>query len=155
MEIHLLRELLVASVMVAITVVTHVAGLAGLLAMMRSHQSRFSTRRVALDQVIIILGVAFGLFALHAIEIWAYAFLYLRLTDWPTFEQALYFSTTTYTTIGYGDVTLPPAWRVLGAIEGANGIILLGWSTAFFVSVVGRIRALEQDWSPLRPPPSP
>ncbi len=60
-----------------------------------------------------------------------------------SFEGALYFSTSTYTTIGYGDVVLPRGWRVFGAIEGANGIILLGWSTAFFVSVVGRIRLME------------
>ena len=32
----------------------------------------------------------------------------------------------------------------LGAIEGANGVILLGWSTAFFVAIVGRIRLLER-----------
>ena len=49
-------------------------------------------------------------------------------------------------TVGYGDVTLPVQWRVLGAIEAASGVILLGWSTAFFVSVVSRIRALEHDW---------
>jgi hypothetical protein len=63
-----------------------------------------------------------------------------------TFEDALYFSTSTYATIGYGDLTLSKSWRVLGAIEGANGVILLGWSTAFFVSIVSRIRALEHDW---------
>jgi len=43
-------------------------------------------------------------------------------------------------------LTLSKSWRVLGAIEGANGVILLGWSTAFFVSIVSRIRALEHDW---------
>ena len=51
-------------------------------------------------------------------------------------EQALYFSTSTYVTIGYGDVVLAPGHRVLGAIEGASGIILIGWSTAFFFSIV-------------------
>ena len=40
---------------------------------------------------------------------------------------------------GYGDLTLERPWRILGAIEGANGVILLGWSTAFFISVVSRI----------------
>ena len=34
-------------------------------------------------------------------------------------------------TIGYGDLTLSKSWGVLRAIEGANGVILLGWSTAF------------------------
>ncbi|WP_234703198.1 hypothetical protein [Sphingobium chlorophenolicum] len=35
-------------------------------------------------------------------------------------------------TIGYGDGVLPAGQRILGAIEVANGIILIGWSTAFF-----------------------
>jgi hypothetical protein len=92
-----------------------------------------------------MLLVVFGLFGLHGAEIWSYALLYKAVGATSDFEQALYFSTTTYVTIGYGDLTLTKAWRILGAIEGANGIILLGWSTAFFVSVVGRLRWLEHD----------
>ena len=61
------------------------------------------------------------------------------------FDDALYFSTATYTTLGTADLALPSAWRLVGAIESANGIILLGWSTAFFVSVINRIRLFEQE----------
>jgi hypothetical protein len=92
-----------------------------------------------------IVAAATGLFALHGAEIWAYAALYYALGALPDFETALYFSTSTYTTIGYGDVLLPRSWRLVGAIEGANGIILLGWSTAFFVGMVRRIRLVETE----------
>jgi len=47
--------------------------------------------------------------------------------------------------LGAGNLALPEAWRLVGAIESANGIILLGWSTAFFVSVINRIRIFEQE----------
>ncbi|MEI4505918.1 potassium channel family protein [Sphingopyxis sp. CCNWLW2] len=60
-------------------------------------------------------------------------------------RAALYFSTSTYVTIGYGDLVLPPGLRVLGAIEGASGIILIGWSTAFFFSIVDRMKLLERS----------
>lgn len=90
-------------------------------------------------------AAAFGLFALHTVEIWAYAWLFVEVGALHSFDEALYFSTTTYSTVGYGDIVLPPDWRLVGAIEGANGIILLGWSTAFFVSVVNRIRLFEQE----------
>lgn len=63
----------------------------------------------------------------------------------PDFESALYFSATSFTTLGYGDVVLDPKWRLFGAIERANGLLLFGWSTAF------RMRALEHDW--LEPQP--
>lgn len=37
---------------------------------------------------------------------------------------------------------VPEAWRLLVAIEGITGILLLGWTTAFFVSLVVRVRAV-------------
>ena len=54
--------------------------------------------------------------------------------------RSLYFSTISYAAIGYGDAALPEQWRLLGAIEGINGVILLGWSTAFFVNLLMRLR---------------
>jgi hypothetical protein len=131
-ESNLALQLFIATMTVGATVLMHLSGLAGLIALMRVHKHWLMTSRPLWDQSAILLGVAFGLFALHTVEIWAYA--------------ALYFSTVTYSTIGYGDLTLPMHWRILGAVEGANGVILLGWSTAFFVSVVARLRALEHDW---------
>jgi voltage-gated potassium channel len=141
----LLPQLSLATAMVALTILIHLVGLGLLLALLRAHGRRFSERQ-PLPQALVILTVVLGLFALHAVEIWSYAALYAALRTFQDFEEALYFSTTTYTTIGYGDLTLPKPWRVLGAIEGANGIILLGWSTAFFFSVLQRIRTLEADW---------
>lgn len=136
-------QLLVATIMVTITVLIHLAGLSGLLeTMVRRRQPRAG--RSFVRQSSAILVAAFGLFALHTVEIWIYAFLYVFLHAFGTFEEALYFSTVTYSTIGYGDLTLPLAWRILGAIEGANGLLLLGWSTAFFVSIVDEIKKLEQ-----------
>ena len=117
---------------------------------MRGHRRRFGQGPAGLPEVIIILAAAFGLFALHTLEIWAYALLYLLLAALPNFDDALYFSTTTYTTVGYGDILLAKPWRLVGAIESANGIILLGWSTAFFVSVINHIRLFEHEIQKVR-----
>jgi hypothetical protein len=57
------------------------------------------------------------------------------------FETALYFSITSYTTVGYGDVLLPPSWRVLGPMEAAVGILMFGWSTAIIVAAITRMQA--------------
>ena len=64
----------------------------------------------------------------------------------PDFEQGQYFSTVTYASIGYDDVLIARPWRMLGAIEGATGVILLGWSTAFLVSLLPQSRLLRHDW---------
>jgi hypothetical protein len=136
-------QLLIATAMVAATVLIHLAGLSILVAVMRKRSTGRTRSAAMVHQGVAIMTAAFGLFALHTVEIWAYAGLYLLLGALPDFEQALYFSTSTYVTLGYGDIVLPIQWRILGAIEGANGILLLGWSTAFFVSIINRIRLME------------
>jgi hypothetical protein len=138
-------ELALATATVTFTVILHLGGLTLLLALMRRHRSFRPERYAVLHDGFGVVAAAFGLFVLHAVEIWVYAALYALAGALGSFEEALYFSTSTYATIGYGDVVLPAGWRLLGAIEGANGVILLGWSTAFFVAVVGRIRTLESE----------
>ncbi len=141
-------QLLIAGPMVGITIIMHLAGLALLVGMIRRHTLDGDKRRARMRQLVTILGAAFGLFALHTVEIWLYAALYVGVHALHNFDDSLYFSTTTYTTLGYGDVILPKKWRLVGAIESANGIILLGWSTAFFVSVINRIRLFEHELAP-------
>jgi hypothetical protein len=94
----------------------------------------------------LIVAVMLGLFLIHAIEILEYAALYLIIDALHDLESALYFSTTSFSSIGYGDVVLAPKWRLLGAIEGLNGLILIGWSTAFLLALMTRLRSLEHDW---------
>jgi voltage-gated potassium channel Kch len=80
-----------------------------------------------------------GIFIVHTVEIWIWAVLYRWLGEFESMERALYFSTVTFTTLGYGDITLHERWQLLSSFEAANGIILFGVSTAF---VFGAIRKL-------------
>ncbi len=56
----------------------------------------------------------------------------------PNCARRSYFSTSSYAAIGYGDDVIAEKWKLLGAIEGVNGVILLGWSVAFFVTAMTR-----------------
>jgi voltage-gated potassium channel len=147
---NLLDQLLASTALVAFTALLHLGGLAALIALLETHGGRVRTPHVIIDQALLVLMAVFSLFALHGVEIWAYAAAYLSAGEFHDFEDALYFSTSTYSTIGYGDLVLSRAWRIVGAIEGVNGIILLGWSTAFFLSIVRRLTNLERRR--LRPP---
>jgi len=148
--VSLISQLMVSTVLVALTALLHLAGLAVLIALLQAHAGRVRMPHVRLTQALLVLISVFALFALHGVEIWLYAAVYAAAGEIPDFEDALYFSTSTYATIGYGDLVLSRAWRIVGAIEGVNGIILLGWSTAFFVSIVRRLAELERNgwaWS--------
>jgi voltage-gated potassium channel len=137
-------QLTLASAMVVLMVIVHLTGLALLLRLLRSHSRMFSALRLL--PLTMLLVAAIGIFAIHTLEIWLYAALYLTLGAFHQFEVALYFSTVTYASVGYGDVLLPKPWRILGAIEGATGIIMLGWSTAFLVSLLTRLKLFGHDW---------
>ncbi len=80
-----------------------------------------------------------GIFLVHTIEIWIWAVLYLWLGEFETMERSLYFSTVTFTTLGYGDITLQERWQLLSSFEAANGIILFGVSTAFVFGVIRKL----------------
>jgi len=142
----MIANLALAALMVGLTVTVHFFGLLGLLWVLRSHGHRFHAHESWSGLGASILVVVFGLMAMHTIEIWLYACAFLVVGALPDLETALYFSTTSFTTLGYGDVVLDRQWRLFGAIEGANGLLLFGWSTASLFWVIGRMRTLEQDW---------
>lgn len=138
----MLAELLVATAMVLVTVMIHATGL-----LLLGRLTRFEAREEAtvgihplsVRGVAMIVAVVLGLFALHGSEIWLYAALYLELGAIEGVRHAVYFSTQTYAAIGYSDEVIAPGWKLVAAIEGINGLLLIGWSTAFFVTVMGRL----------------
>jgi hypothetical protein len=143
-ETGLLAEnLAIGSAMVIAAILVHFFGLVILLAVMGKAVGRFSQLGAIMQSGALLLLVVFGLVAVHTIEIWMFALLYLGIGEFSTLEDAIYFSATTFSTLGYGDVTMSREHRLIGAIEGVLGFLLIGWSTAFLVSVTGRIRLLE------------
>lgn len=60
-------------------------------------------------------------------------------TEFTNFSETLYFSLVTFTTLGYGDISLSSEWQLLSGLEAINGIMLIGWSTAMMYSLVQNI----------------
>ena len=91
-----------------------------------------------LPATLMLIRVAGWTLILHLLEILLWALFYIWQRCMPDLDSALYFSAVTYTTTGYGDIVLPPEWRLLGSVEALTGILMCGWSTAFFFAVVSR-----------------
>lgn len=152
---HLGLNLGISTVLILFTSFVHYVGLSFFTILLRfdeirqkrKERTRFTSR------YLIILFVVVGLFGLHTVEIWTYAAVFqLGFKAFDDFETSLYFSIQNFVALGYGDVYLPRDWRLVGAIEAVNGVVLLGWSTAFFITVVTRLRVLEHEWvDALRP----
>ena len=129
--------ILSACVLVAVTVAAHAGGLAVLLRRFMRLDAPPPTRVWHITRM--LLRMVWWLFLLHLAEISVWGVFYLLRGCLPNAETAFYFSGTTYTTIGYGDVVLAKPWRLLGPIEGLTGILMCGLSTGYFFVVVSHI----------------
>ena len=94
---------------------------------------------------LLFIRLAGWIVLLHLIEITTWAVFYVWRNAMPDLTSALYFSAVTYTTTGYGDLVLPREFRLVGAIEALTGILMCGWSTAFFFAVVNRMFLARRD----------
>jgi len=140
----LFLQFVVSTAMLVVCVMLHGVGLALLNNLVRTETAIERLRRIrhlSPRGMAFTLGIVLALFALHGVEIWAFAALYLKLSAIPTLEDAIYFSTISYSTVGYNDTHISTDWRLLGAFESILGMILIGWSTAFFFRMLGRIDA--------------
>src|SRR5262249_36248222 len=74
------------------------------------------------------------------ILLWTACFRWLCLPSW---ESSFYFSASSYSTVGYGDVLLPPVWRLMGPVESVTGVLMCGISVSALFAVL--LRLLEDE----------
>lgn len=85
-----------------------------------------------------VSGILFVLVFSHTVQIYIWAIALWVFGALGGYEGPIYFALVTYTTLGYGDVTLGVSYRILGAMASVNGIIAFGLTTAFLVGFFAR-----------------
>jgi Ion channel len=143
----MLIRLLQSAVLLAVTVTFHTF----VLSLLLRHAERYvdEVRLTFATYAWLLVSISALAVLAHLIEIALWAAFYYWKGALPDFLVSFYFSAVTYATIGYGDVVLPETWRLTAAIEGLTGILMCGWSAAFFFAVVshiyGRTRPSKAD----------
>ena len=134
----LLVKLLIGAVMIAITVVIHAVACDTVFVFIENHAKGFARIFKSFWKILALIVSIFmiGLALMIDIWLWTLLFYYLEPEVLGDIETALYFTTITFTTVGYGDVVLPPDWRLLSSSTAINGMILFGWSTAFIFEIM-------------------
>jgi hypothetical protein len=130
-------KLAIGFLLLAVTVLIHGFGLALMMWRVPMPKTLCSSRIV--PRAWLLIRVAAWVVTIHWIEIAVWACFYSWQQCLPDFESSLYFSLTTYTTVGYGDIVLRDGWRILAGVEALTGILMCGWSTAFFLTTASRI----------------
>jgi hypothetical protein len=132
----MVMRLLTACSLMAICVMIHAGGMTAALQQLRplGAQALSFWRSTWL-----FIVVAVWIVLLHLLEISVWAVVYVWDGAIGDLQTAFYFSAVTYTTTGYGDVLLPHDWRFAGGVEALTGILMSGWSTAFFFAIVSTL----------------
>jgi hypothetical protein len=133
------EELIIAFGIMGLCLVIHVMGIVYLGDKMIRRRERIAESVGLTYPAFLLIFVFSVLIVLHVLEATIWAGFYAWRGLFHDFETSLYFSLTSYSTLGYGDVLLPARWRLLGTIEGISGVLLCGVSVAFLFVIVNAI----------------
>ncbi len=132
------NQIIYGTFIIVLMSVFHVAGLVMLVRLIKRVVPTLESQ-TAIRMIVLLSIAVFGIIALHTIEAWGWAAIYLWIGEFTEMSQALYFSVVTATTLGFGDVTLSPQWQLLSTFEAMGGLILFGASTAFLLELMRRV----------------
>jgi voltage-gated potassium channel len=132
-----------AVALIALTLSLQSAGMAALIDWARDHLERGMYGLGRVRSALLMVRFTSLMIVLHFLEILLWAWFY-RWKCFPSWEAAFYFSTTSYSTVGYGDLILPPMWRTLGPIESVAGVLMCGLSASLLFAVVTRLVEREE-----------
>ena len=96
-----------------------------------------------LKSVVVIIMVVITTMAMMTMGVWLWAGLFVRMSVFPTLEEAAYYSLVAYTTLGLGDVVVPEDRRLLGGMTGANGFLMFGLMTAMLTDTLRHTRKIQ------------
>lgn len=136
------HELGAAVLLIAVTLCLQCAGMAILIHWARAFFMRSTARMNPWHSSILMIRFTIGMIVLNMLQITVWAGFY-RWKCLPSWESCLYFSATSYSTVGYGDVLLPQVWRLLGPIESVLGVLMCGMSVSGLFAIL--VKLLEAE----------
>jgi hypothetical protein len=89
--------------------------------------------------VALVAGATLVALAAHLVAIATWALVFSLCGEFSQLAEAVYHSGLNYTTLGDSDAVISPSWRLLVPLEGANGMLMFGVSTAMLFAIVQRL----------------
>jgi len=145
----MLKSIAVGALLTIVTVYIHAVCTSWWLQRLPQYRPQETQQRGRFFGTRILCTTATFLLLVHILEVtvWAVAYLFLpNVDELAGLEQAVYFSTVTFASLGYGDVFIEgPPWRLLSAIQSMTGLLIFGWSTALLYAVVQAIWTTDKE----------
>jgi voltage-gated potassium channel len=146
-----LQQLTVAALLITLTLSLQSAGMAGFVIWVRAYFAKNTSRLGVMRCADLMVRVTHAMLTLQLFEIVLWSGFY-RWKCFPSWDTALYFSASSYSTVGYGDVLLPNSWRMLGPIESVTGVLMCALSASGLFAIVARLVRHEDRFLPPSPP---
>jgi voltage-gated potassium channel len=131
--------------LVAATVAIHSTGTLSLLWCLHHYRQTGERHFGYVHNTAILTALVILLLFLHSLEVACWATFYQVKHCFPDFRTALYFSITSFSTVGYGDVVLVEEWRLLGGLEALTGMMMVSWSTVLLLRVCSWVYTRSLD----------
>ena len=133
------EQLIYGSILISLTVIVHAIILDRLVIFIECISPQIFKIFGWCWKIPLMVLTVLVVFLAHMVEMGIWAWFYMLVDTFDDIESALYFSASSFTTVGFGDVYLGKEWRLISSIEGANGFILFGWSTAFIFEIISKL----------------
>jgi voltage-gated potassium channel len=139
----LLHRVVAELLLITLTLWLQSAGVAGLIAWVR-HALQDETHTMgAFRLAALVVRLATAVVVLHGLEILLWAGFY-RWRCLPSWDSAMYFSASSYSTLGCSDVSLPSIWCTLAPLESVIGMLMSGLSVSLLFAIVTRLINREE-----------
>ncbi|MEE4278244.1 MAG: ion channel [Halieaceae bacterium] len=101
-----------------------------------AHRQQLLDGATFLATMTVMCGVMLLLMLGNLAQIALWALLFSFLGEFDSYATAFYHSAVNFATLGYGDFVMSEKWRLLGPVEALNGILMVGVSTAAFMTTL-------------------
>ena len=138
-SIAIFVPLIVAMPTILATIAIHGVAVLSVVHLVR-HEQRLGYAGIRFwRDLLIVSGVVLLALLAHLMEIAIWAVVFDFCGEFSHLSMGLYHSAVNYTSLGYGDVVMSAAWRLLGPLETADGMLMFGVSTAMIFAVIERL----------------
>lgn len=134
-----------------VTVVIHMTSLMELREQLHRLPMPKSWRYHLMQESVVATVVVTLLSFIHILEVVVWGLAYFTVGAISRLDDAVYYSMTTYTTVGAEGVEIGASFRGLAGFESLIGPVMVAWSTAFLVEALAQIRAEFQTQERGRP----
>lgn len=132
----MLLPLVIGTLTIFVNMLVQVLAVVVLIQFFVNRRSRKLKKGTILSDMWILSFALIVLFAGNIFQFAIWASLFMYLGEFQDFATAFYHSTVNFASLGYGDIVMSEQWRLLGALEAANGVLMFGLTAGTMFSIM-------------------